>query len=101
MSDSTPDREFWDTADAFIALANQRCDKMRHSKVSSALLYSAARFNSFVAVSFAKSKEEFVSEREANIAYFVGQYEKMLRENLADYAAHFDDYTGKPSERNE
>ena len=95
MSNPQPDEEFWDLSDAFIALANQRCDSMRSGKVSAAQLYAAARFNSFVVASLAKTKEEFASKREEYVTYFVEQFEKMLRENLADYESHFEKYVGR------
>lgn len=99
MSDNAPDKEFWDLADALIAVANDRCSGTRHTKVSAAFLYAAARFNAFVAASHAQSKDEFVAQRESQIAYFIAQYEKMLRENLADYGAQFDSYTREESNR--
>ena len=30
--------------------------------------------------------------KEVTVEYFVSEYEKMLRENLEDYIAHFDKY---------
>ena len=95
MSESKPDKEFWELSDAFIALANQQCDSVRSGKVSAAQLYAAARFNSFVVASLAKSKEEFAMRHEEHLAYFVTQFEKMLRENLRDYEANFETYVGK------
>lgn len=90
MSDNIPDQQFWDIADAYIALANQHCDTVSPGKVSAALLYSAARFNSFLAASQYQQRADFVAEREETVAYFVGQFEKMLRENLHDYELNFD-----------
>jgi hypothetical protein len=95
MSETKPDKEFWDLADAFIALASQRCDSVRSGKVSAAQLYAAARFNIFVVASLARNKEEFSAKREEHLAYFVTQYEKMLRENLGDYEANFEKYLGR------
>jgi len=95
MSDTTPDKEFWNLADAFVALANQRCDATSRGKVSAAMLYAAARFNTFVVASTVKSKEEFATQREEAVAYFTGQFEKMLRENIGDYEANFAKYVQK------
>jgi hypothetical protein len=95
MSDSKPDKQFWELADAFIALANQRCDSEHSGRVSAAQLYAAARFNSFVVASLAQSKEEFAAKREEHLAYFVAQFQKMLRENLHDYETNFEKYVGK------
>jgi hypothetical protein len=93
MKDTQPDKEFWGIADAFIAVANQRCETVSPGKVSAAMLYAAARFNAFIAASQSKQKQQFVAERDATSAYFVSQFEKMLRENLNDYEVHFEAYT--------
>jgi len=92
MIETAPDKEFWELADAFIALANRSCAATPRGKVSAALLYAAARFNCFVVASCTASKEEFSATREERQAYFVSQFEKMLRENLADYEANFEKY---------
>jgi len=95
MNRPAPDQEFWNVADGFIALANQRCDTVGSGKVSAAMLYSAARFNAFVAASGAKSKEQYIAERENTVAYFAAQFDKMLRENLSDYEANYEKYIGE------
>jgi hypothetical protein len=96
MNQTKPDQEFWNLADAFIAVANERCGTISPGKVSAAMLYAAARFNAFFAASQARQKQQFIAEREATAAYFASQFEKMLRENLSDYEVHFEDYT-KPT----
>src|SRR5690242_17813767 len=92
MSQTQPDKEFWDIADQFIALANQRCDTVSPGKVSAAILYAAARFNSFIAASHSQHKQQFIDELDETAAYFVSQFEKMLRENLTDYETNFEKY---------
>ena len=92
MSDTNPDKEFWELADAFIAFANQKCNSAPRGKVSSAQLYAAARFNCFVSASSAETKEQFAAKREERIAYFVSQFESMLRENFSDYEANYEKY---------
>jgi len=91
MNQTNPDKEFWDIADSFIAVANERCGTVFPGKVSAAMLYAAARFNAFIAASQSKSKEQFVTELDETTAYFVAQFQKMLRENLSDYEANFGD----------
>ena len=92
MTDTTPDNEFWELADAFVDLANRNCDETPRGKVSAAMLYAAARFNAFVVASSAKSREELSAQNEEAVAYFLLQYEKVLRENLGDYEANFAKY---------
>jgi hypothetical protein len=90
MSDIQRDKEFWDLADSFIQLANTHLNEVKPSKVSASALFAAARFNAFVITAAAESKEQLIVEKEAAIAYFLGQYEKMLRENIDEHLARFD-----------
>jgi hypothetical protein len=85
------DDKFWDRADSFINLANDYCDEISRGKVSSSLLYAAARFNAFIVAASAESKEELIGDKESAIEYFVEQYRKMLEENLDDSIEKFTD----------
>jgi hypothetical protein len=90
MSDVQRDKPFYDMADAYIALANTQLSETKPSRVSAAALFAASRFNAFVIAAAAGSKEQMVVEKEAAIAYFLDQYEKMLRENIDEHLARFD-----------
>jgi hypothetical protein len=41
----------------------------------------------------AASKEQLIAEKEAAIAYFLEQYETMLRENIDEHLARYDQPT--------
>jgi len=90
MSENKPDKEFWDRADEVIHLANNQCDTASIGKVSSSLLYAAARFNSFIVASSAKSAEELKSDKEKAVEYFVEQYKKMLVENIDEHINNYE-----------
>ncbi|MDT3707000.1 MAG: DUF3144 domain-containing protein [Thiobacillus sp.] len=90
MSDVLRDKPFYDMADAYIALANTQLNEAKPSRVSAAALFAASRFNAFVIAAAAGSKEQMVAEKEAAVAYFLDQYEKMLRENIDEHLARFD-----------
>ena len=90
MSDVQRDKQFYDMADAYIALANTQLDETKPSRVSASALFAAARFNAFVIAAAAESKAQLIAEKEAAIAYFLNQYESMLRENLDEYMARYD-----------
>jgi hypothetical protein len=90
MSDIPRDKQFWDLADSFIQLANTHLNEAKPSKVSASALFAAARFNAFVITAAAGSKEQLIVEKESAIAYFLDQYEKMLRENLDEHLARYD-----------
>ena len=92
MSDVVRDKQFWDLADAYIALANTQLNEAKPSRVSAAALFAAARFNAFVITAASGSKAEFIAEKEAAIAYFLQQYETMLRENLDEHLARYDQH---------
>jgi len=93
MSDNGVPQEFWDRADEVIAVANKQVGGESIGKVSSSLLYAAARFNSFNVANSADSAEDMKADKEEAIEYFTNQYRKMLEENLDDYIENFPDYT--------
>ena len=90
MSDVQRDKQFWDMADSFIQLANTHLDEVKPSRVSASALFATARFNAFVISAATESKEQLIAEKEAAVAYFLGQYETMLRENLDEHLARYD-----------
>ena len=85
--------EFWERADQMIALANEQVKDSTIGKVSSSLLYAAARFNTFNIASSAKDATEMKKDAKEAIKYFTEQYEKMLTENLDDYIENYENYT--------
>lgn len=89
------DEEFWKMTDEFINLANEHCNTSRNGKVSTTLLFAAARFNAFMFASMAENLESFKKERDVAIEYFSKQYTKAFVENLDDYEKNYSDYVGK------
>jgi hypothetical protein len=90
MSDVQRNKQFWDMADSFVQLANSHLDEEKPSRVSASALFAAARFNAFVITAATESKAQLIAEKESAIAYFLDQYEKMLRENLDEHLARYD-----------
>jgi thymidylate synthase ThyX len=95
MSDGQRDKQFWELADSFIQLANTHLNEVKPSKISASALFAASRFNAFVITASASSKEQLIAEKEAAIAYFLEQYETMLRENLDEHLARYDQHIGQ------
>lgn len=87
MSEIPRDKEFYEMADAHIALANTRMGKVKPAKVSATLLFAAARFNAFVISASAENKAQMLLDKESAIAYFLQEYEKNLRENIDEHLA--------------
>lgn len=82
MSTTKTDDNFYSRADDVINLANKQCDSIENSKVSSSLMFAAARFNAFIASSSAQDLEELKRNKNAAIQFFTEQYTQMLTENL-------------------
>ncbi len=90
MSDIPRDKEFYELADAHIALCNTHMGKVKPAKVSAAMLFAASRFNAFVISASAENKAQMLLDKESAIAYFMQEYEKNLRENIDEHLARYD-----------
>jgi hypothetical protein len=95
VNDNLLDQQFYDIADAFIRLANERSQGVAHGKVSAAMAYAAARFNAFVLASAKEDADGLRSDEARALDYFSGQYRGMLKEHLADYAQNYNRYLKK------
>ncbi|MCK9294645.1 MAG: DUF3144 domain-containing protein [Desulfobulbaceae bacterium] len=95
MSNTDKDKEFYEMADAYIALANKQGKNINQGKVSATFLYAAARFNIFLVASGAASADDFAAKKEDVFDYFMAEYKKMLEEHFADYHDNFEKYMGK------
>ncbi|MFV1982905.1 MAG: DUF3144 domain-containing protein [Thiohalomonadales bacterium] len=91
-TDTNKDDEFYEMADAFIALANKQSKEVIQGKVSATFLYAAARFNTFLVASNSESKLEFESGIKSSIEYFMAEYKKMLEEHFEDYNVNYETY---------
>jgi len=92
------DDKFFDRADAHINLSNEQLSNSTKGKVSASMMYSVARFNSWVSACEFNNAKEMKEVKEETIKYFVAEYEKMLKENLEDYIRNFDKYMGIKNE---
>lgn len=88
------DDKFFNRADEHINLSNDQLSTSTKGKVSASMMYSVARFNSWISACGFNSKREMEDAKEETIKYFVTEYEKMLNENLQDYIDNFDKYMG-------
>jgi len=91
MSEEDPDLEFRKMADAFIDIANRQIKADNREIVGMAILYAAARFNSFVTAAHAPDSKKFDADRSKALEFFVGKYREMLNENLDDYRKMYDE----------
>ena len=86
------DDEFFKRADEHIILSNDQLEKVSAGKVSASMMYAVARFNAWVSARGWRNVEEMKNAKQEAIEYFVGEYKKMLEENMDDYIQHFDKY---------
>ncbi len=93
------DDKFYERADAHINLSNEQLKEIGSGKVAESMMFSLARFNSWISAGGYKSGEEMVEERDVIIQYFTTQYIKMLGENLDDYIENFDKYMDMANEK--
>lgn len=91
MSDENLDKEFRKMADSFIDVANSHSNADNKEIVSMALLYAAARFNSFVVAAHAPDVKKYDADRPKAFEFFLGKYKEMLNENLDDYRKMYDE----------
>jgi hypothetical protein len=87
MSEDAIGQDFWSLVDKFIQVANAQEEGMKASRISSAMLYAAARYNAFLSVSGCENAEMLAEARQASLEYFADQYEKVYLENFDDLAA--------------
>lgn len=87
------DDGFYERADAHIHLSNSQITKeIGSGKVSASLMYSAARFNSWVSACSWCSGNEMADAKDEEIEYFVSEYREILEENMDDYISNFEKY---------
>lgn len=86
---------FFERADSVITLANSQLSPQSHAgQVAASLTYAAARFAvSATNIGFVKGSD-FAKEKDDIIAFYTQEYQKMLSDNIDDYAENFEKYTG-------
>ena len=80
MADQVP-KEFYDAVDRFISLANKLAKEQGDSRVSTVILFAAARFNAYCMLS---GNPDVGKNLNAAKARFVGQYREMLDDNVEE-----------------
>jgi hypothetical protein len=86
------DDDFYERADAVIAVANAQCAGIGRGKISASTLYGAARFNAWVTACKYDSAAAMQADKAEAVDYFVAQYRAMFEDHFDDYVAHFAKY---------
>ncbi|MDO4896409.1 MAG: DUF3144 domain-containing protein [Moraxella sp.] len=86
---------FFERVDSVITLANGQLSPTSHAgQVTASLTYAAARFAvSSASIGFNRG-DELIKEKDDIIAFYTKQYQRMLSDNIDDYAQNFEKYTG-------
>jgi Protein of unknown function (DUF3144) len=79
--------EFLDAADEFVQLANRLSDRYPRDWVRAAMMYATARYNAFVWI---MREDDPGQSLDAAAAYYAGEYDRMLRDNVDQVAPHYE-----------
>ena len=96
MTDEQTEREFRETADTFIKLANEHIESQPKENVGMALLYAASRFNAFVVAAHNDTLKDYEGDHDRAIGFFMVEYLRMLKENLDDYKRAYKENSEAP-----
>ena len=90
----TPDmQEFYERADDFINLANGMQNADIHAgKINASMLYATARFSAWTAGNGFVKGSDYAKEKADIVAHFTKNFEKMLADNIDNYAENFQEY---------
>lgn len=84
---------FYERADEFIKLANQlRTDDAHAGKINASMLYAVARFSAWTAATGFVKGSDYRVEKQDIIEHFTKNFERMLADNIDDYADNFQQY---------
>ena len=86
------DDKFFDRADKHINLSNKQLEDATMGEVGASMMYSSTRFNAWISACGWQNSKDMTDAKQRTINYFVGEYKRMLTENLEDYIANFDTY---------
>ncbi len=90
MTDDEHNAHFRKLADRFIDTANRQTEDTEPSVINSSFLYAASRFCAFVVASKAGEQERYQKLKPEALEYYTQEFNKMLAENLDNYAGIFD-----------
>ena len=84
---------FYERADEFIKLANTlRTDDVHAGKINASMLYAVARFSAWTAATGFVKGSDYAKEKQDIIEHFSKNFERMLSDNIDDYAENFQKY---------
>ena len=91
MTEVDENRQFLDTADAFIDLANEQCSDRNNALVNASFLYGAARFSAFITATAMGDLQKYEADIPDAIDYYSKQFRSMLEEHFEQYKSVFNE----------
>lgn len=90
----TPEMQaFYERADTFINMANGMQTADTHAgKINASMLYATARFSAWTAATGFVKGSDYAKEKADIIAHFTKNFERMLSDNIDNYAENFQEY---------
>lgn len=90
----TPEMQaFYERADTFINMANGMQTVDTHAgKINASMLYATARFSAWTAATGFVKGSDYAKEKADIIAHFTKNFERMLSDNINNYAENFQEY---------
>ena len=85
------DEDFYKRADVFLKVANDMIKGTHPGKISASMTFGAARFNAWFFGQMCPSKADMEAKSEEMITQFTEQYQRMLRQHIADHLTHWDE----------
>jgi hypothetical protein len=92
MTTPSNDEQFWQLIDTFINIANEKSQTVDRNIIGPALLFAATRFNAYMLAMSTGNVEDFAKQKEAAMAYYKDQHEKMMNDNFTDFQSNFEQY---------
>jgi len=89
MSKLDQDQLLRKLADDFINVANEQAEVQDKNIVNTSFMYAASRFCAYVAASSARNLEDFQGKQKQGIAFFSGEFQRMLENNMKNYEKVF------------
>ena len=89
MSTVDQDKLLRQLADSFINIANEQSETHDKNIVNTSFMYAASRFCAYVAASSARNLDDFKEKQEQGIAFFTGEFNRMLESNMTNYEKVF------------
>ena len=88
------DPAFFERVDDHLKVSNDHMTpKVGVEEVNASMMFALARFNAWMTAHSSISATAMRGSRAQSIAYFVGEYQAMLEENLDTYIENFERYT--------